>query len=454
MPVRISISERDLTSPSVTLSSTDIVFIPGLSALGSDSTTTPEAMVPTLCSTLKEFQDNFGTVAAVFSADQNYPSGSSGFATNAIPGTDPSLWFYGNNNADNSATPDPSYIYAANLLNRGLQVVYCRLNAKSTVTDGIFTGSIADVYSSLTTLFTDSDGMLKSLGDFQFKYLTSGGYPTFEFASSAISKAMTVLAAARGDCLALIDHTDNPSRALTGAASVYTSIQSAGITQGDYGAMYTPWGVYSQTVVTTTSTTMNFPGSFAYLMSLADALSYSANWLVIAGVSRGLVPNLVSLDTTSVLTNAIADKFQQYSSTTSSDLICINAITNIKPYGLCIWGNRTLKQIDGSSNPLKALCFVNLRCLVSDIKKQVYAAAMQLMYEQNTSVLWTNFKSYVTPLLDQMVSGSGLSGYKIIRNTVDSAVKVSASIRIYPVYAVESFDITIQITDDESVAIV
>jgi len=48
-----------------------------------------------------------------------------------------------------------------------------------------------------------------------------------------------------------------------------------------------------------------------------------------------------------------------------------------------------------------------------------------------------------------MVSGSGISGYRIIRNTSDSPTKISASIRIYPIYAVESFDITVFMTDDD-----
>ena len=95
------------------------------------------------------------------------------------------------------------------------------------------------------------------------------------------------------------------------------------------------------------------------------------------------------------------------------------------------------------------MSYLNLRNLTCDVKKQIYTACINLLYEQNTATLWTNFKSYLTPLLDQMVSGSGISGYRIIRNTSDSPTKISASIRIYPIYAVESFDITVYMTDDD-----
>ena len=71
------------------------------------------------------------------------------------------------------------------------------------------------------------------------------------------------------------------------------------------------------------------------------------------------------------------------------------------------------------------------------------------MFEQNSDVLWINFKSKIMPLLDRMASSNGVSGYKIIK--LDSAKKteVKAQIKIFPIYAVESFDINIVLTNED-----
>ena len=69
--------------------------------------------------------------------------------------------------------------------------------------------------------------------------------------------------------------------------------------------------------------------------------------------------------------------------------------------------------------------------------------------EQNNEILWLNFKSLLTPLLDQMVSGEGLSAYKLIKNVSQDKTRLSATIRLYPVYAVESFEIEITLEDEE-----
>jgi len=131
--------------------------------------------------------------------------------------------------------------------------------------------------------------------------------------------------------------------------------------------MITPWyqtslaGRY-YTANNSAVTTAIMPGSFAFLKCLAKSIKTFPNWLAIAGVTRGFVPELISLHVNDVLTNAIADSYQDHNA------LNINAITNIKPYGYCIWGNRTLKNnvnIGGTT----ATSFLNIRNMLSDIKK-------------------------------------------------------------------------------------
>ena len=278
--------------------------------------------------------------------------------------------------------------------------------------------------------------------------------------TSIVAKMLKV-ASERGDCVALIDHTNNPGRTLlaNSSNSVYYSASDANSlyrisTNGTYGAMFTPW--YIPTYITSSKPSTNaiingssaesvtwfpaaMPPSFAYLMSLAYSVRNNPDWFSVAGVTRGVVPNLVELNIDTRLTNAIADSYQPGTG------ISINPITNIRPYGYTIWGNRTLKD---NSTGLTATSFLNIRNMVSDIKKQAYVAAMACLFEQNTDILWLNFKATVDPVLEQMTSGYGISSYKIIREPSADPTKIIATIRIYPVYAVESFEITVELSSD------
>lgn len=255
-----------------------------------------------------------------------------------------------------------------------------------------------------------------------------------------LSQMMIDTAKDRGDAVALIDHANNPSRELYGNNSVFNSInEKDGIKNGEYGAMFTPWGFYEalreREGVTTTQV---LPASFGYLNALAQSIKSNDNWLAIAGVARGYVPQLKALDTVGTLSNTIADHYQP--KTTRS----MNAITNVRPYGLTIYSNRTLKY---NNLGLSALSNLNIRNLVSDIKKTVYKVAKSLVFEQNTDILWVNFKNGISGILDRMMSGQGIESYKIIRETSDSKEKVRATIKIVPIRPVEDFEIDIVLTD-------
>lgn len=286
---------------------------------------------------------------------------------------------------------------------------------------------------------------LEDKGDYQIKFITSGAYPTFEYKNNSITNIMLRTAGTRGDCVALIDHTNNINRALTGDTSVYKAVQylfelNVGTVNNPedarrYGAMFTPYASYR--ISTLNNITEILPGSFAYLNSLAVSTKTNANWYAVAGVTRGLVPNLLQLSQN--VTGAIADAIQPI-----KDGISINPITNIKPYGYCIWGNRTLNK---NEKGLIASSFLNVRMLANDVKKVVYTAAKKLTFELNTDVLWLNFKSEIEPTLDKMVSGNGLTGYRILRKATTKRATIEAVIRLFVVEAVEDWDITIELSD-------
>ena len=316
--------------------------------------------------------------------------------------------------------------------------------------------TVAEMYTYLSLKDTDdstkeTQGYARFLdkGEYVLKFLTSGAYPVFEYNSNAIVENMLTKAADRGDAIALFDHTPKNGRALaaTNTSSVYAKVKEFCQTNRvndlsepiyTYGAMYTPYGIYSNSVI---DGNVELPGSFAYLLSLAVSVVNNANWYAVAGVTRGTVPNLISLSQN--VTNAIAESY------TPRDDVSINPITNIKPYGLTIWGNRTLKN-NAKAGDLTATSFMNVRQLVCDVKRNVFVASKRLTFEQNNDVLWINFKAQLVPVLEEMLQGNGLTGYQLIRQKTTAKATLKAKIVLQVVEAVEDFDITISLTDSES----
>ena len=321
------------------------------------------------------------------------------------------------------------------------------------VSNGI---SIANMYDSLSSVYAINDSGLADKGNYSIKYLTSGGYPTYEYSQNSLVAKMLNLCQERGDCVAFIDHTDNPYRNqnIDQPGSLYYAIKNdlTFQTSGEFATMFTPWATYNRTTTDLDEqlrkaknydATVRMPGSFAYFLSLGDSLTVNPNWLAVAGVARGLVQNLASGGMTTNIPNGTADKMSP------RDAISINPITNIKPYGYTIWGNRTLKN-NATEGNLTATSFLNVRNLVSDIKKEVYRTARRLTFEQNSDILWINFKSKITPTLDKMLTGYGLSNYKIVKNKEASEkFKLVANIKLYPIYAVEEFDITVSFEEED-----
>ena len=118
-----NIREIDTTSPGTLENVTNVVYVPGFinpSYINADGTSTcVDAFVPTLCTSITEFETNFGSIPASFMEDQLYSS-LTGFAANAIPTNDDIMFSTG--------TMDLGYVYAKELLAAGLPVLYERIN--------------------------------------------------------------------------------------------------------------------------------------------------------------------------------------------------------------------------------------------------------------------------------------------------------------------------------------
>lgn len=323
--------------------------------------------------------------------------------------------------------------------------------------------NVTDIYKAFMNSCEAENSKLYTLmdkGEYQIKFLTLGAYPSFEFGLDKtgtgsietynIFDNLIETAAKRGDCIALVDHTNNPTRTLqTTAGSVYANLSayvknSLTITRkgGDsedgytYGAMFTPYAIYKLSTQNNTQHTL--PASFGYLSAFAASTQVNPNWYAVAGVSRGIPSGLIGLSQN--ITNTIADLYQPRNN------VAINCITNIKPYGYTIWGNRTLKN-NSADGDLKALSFLNIRVLTCDLKKTLYQACKRYTFENNTDITWLNFKSQIEPVLAKMLSGNGIASYQIIKVATTKKATIEAIIRLVPIEPVEDWFITIELTD-------
>ena len=365
-----------------------------------------------------------------------------------------------------------------------------------TVNYSVFVGEPAETVDSCFLKLADR-------GTFNVKYITSGGYPTFEYPKGDIVDTMIDVAAAgmggaygvfgggqptnntsddclppvdeetqsingRGDAVALIDHFNIPSRPLgkDNPKSVYAAANNFFTTDEkySYGAMFTPWCKFvlanSYAVGTGEDIkvikTLELPLSFAYLKNLGRSIQYYDNFLAIAGVARGAVDYIeynstrdkYAVRTDSILTNYIANSYSAPVEAGRGSSVSINPLTRIRPYGEVIWGNRTLQK-SSSNNGVKAQGFLNIRNMLSDIKKQCFTVGRELMFEPNSDVLWFSFRNKVMGLMEGLKNGGGLVDYSIVRSPKSGKTKLGVIITVTPLYALECVDVIINITDEE-----
>ena len=296
--------------------------------------------------------------------------------------------------------------------------------------------TVEDMYNALNESILDK---LEDKSEYSIKFITTGSYPIYGQSINdrlALTQKILTVAGNRGDVIALVDAADEaPLRIyeMVNDDLTITLATTLGEDAKKYGAIFTPWAKYQ---LQTTSDIISLPASFGYLKCVATSTKSNANWFAVSGVSRGQVPNLIELN--QKVTGAIAETLQARKG------ISINPITNIKPYGYCVWGNRTLFN---NLEDLTASSFLNIRMLTSDVKKVVYTAAKKLTFELNSETLWLNFKAEIEPTLDQMKSGNGLSNYKITKVATTKKATLACVIRLYAIEAVEDWDIEVQLTD-------
>ena len=313
-----------------------------------------------------------------------------------------------------------------------------------------------------TTIPNDSITLLKDKSLFDIRFLTSG-------IDVVNNESLIEVANERQDCIALI----NLDETATGFDYKVATIREQFVTNSSvYAAGFTPW-FYSEhptlikgvedliTVAGKPSTKeaekVAIPAAYGYLFAYGRMLANNAaEWQAVAGPERGIIPELsdvfytYSYEDVEILQARSKDKLVELDDAADNVGVAINPIAWVRPNGYILYGNRTLKE-NTAKKKTTAQSFLNIRNGVNAIKKVMYDAGRTFVFEQNTEVLWTNFRNYITPLLDRMQSSDGLLGYTFVKVATDAKARLKAKLTVIPVEAVEDFDLDVYLVDDLTV---
>ena len=207
------------------------------------------------------------------------------------------------------------------------------------------------------------------------------------------------------------------------------------------------------------ATEAEVPAAFGYLFAYAAAIKNNPEWYAIAGFQRGFIPELsdvaYELSTAEMLELQARDYQELYELDTDTDNVgtAINPIAYIRPAGYIIYGNRTFRYNDAAKKTT-AQSFLNVRNMVSAIKKKLWDASRKFTFEPNNELLWVRFKSFVTPYLDQLQAGNGIIGYKFERLATTAKARLKCRLVIIPVEAVEDFEIGLYLEDSLEDAVI
>ena len=246
-----------------------------------------------------------------------------------------------------------------------------------------------------------------------------------------IVERLKEIAESRKDCVFLADH----NYMLGDESSDMELVLDCGKkVASEFGAMFSPWINYDNLGL--------LPASVGYLEAFANATINNPSWYAAAGRLRGKVTGEPKFKYTDKMCRKLALQVGEDASKWY-DGVSVNAICERRGFGVVVWGNRTL--FNGEKGDLLARSFLNIRQLCIDLQKRLYLQANAYMFEQNTDRMWFNFKSELIELLDNMKTGQGIEGYKIIKLPSQRRAQLRALVRVVPIEGIEEFDLTISL---------
>jgi hypothetical protein len=313
---------------------------------------------------------------------------------------------------------------------------------------------------------------LKDKSTYDFRYLVTGLLTNNDQANKCILEIAdhseeillddASIQDGRGDCIALIDLDSATYEGKTQKDAIPAMANEAAEWASAYAAVFAPYVTYlmSDDPVYKNKT---FPASFHYLACAANSSNNNfSEWYANAGYTRGVAKYTIESTGCKFGEAAIQALEPRFMLKVGKELneektawidintvVAINLIVKIKS-SYYLWGNRTGKKLGtrgAADGDLKAQDFLNIRQLCCTIKKQVYTTCRRLTFDPNSNNLWINFRSLLTPMLEEMKADQGIKDYKFVKNDTDRKALLSAKIRIVPIEAVEDFEIGLYLED-------
>lgn len=230
----------------------------------------------------------------------------------------------------------------------------------------------------------------------------------------------------RGDCFAIIDPPFGLS--VTEIVQWQNGVHPLNDVRFDssFAALYYPWVMIRDTF---NKIDVWAPPSGSVLATYAYSDSLANPWYPPAGLTRGLVPNILNVFSNPTL----VERDQMYANRNAVNCI----VEFVGTEGFYLFGQKTLQRRPS------ALDRVNVRRMLLYVEKTIAAAARNLLFEPNTSQLRSSFVTLASGILDQVLNDQGLSDYfvqcddTLNPTTVIERNELRARIGIQPTYAVE-----------------
>jgi hypothetical protein len=268
--------------------------------------------------------------------------------------------------------------------------------------------------------------------------------------ADGLTKQMLTNCESRADALAVIDidavytpageatKENFKARLGSGVGTVTDAFELRGI-NSSYGCAYYPWVKIHDEL---NDKSVWAPPSVVAMGVMANTENRDALWFAPAGFNRGGLTE----GSAGVPVLGVSERLTSKERDTLYDAN-INPIASFPSEGIVIFGQKTL-QVTPS-----ALDRINVRRLMIYVKKEVSRIAARLLFDQNVQTTWERFIKQVTPFLEGVKIGFGLSDFKVVLDSstttpdmVDRNI-MYAKVFLKPAKAVEFIAVDFVITN-------
>jgi len=217
------------------------------------------------------------------------------------------------------------------------------------------------------------------------------------FSSGAVIGQSIQMAMSRGDVLYLVDppYGLRPQQVVDWHnGMLLTDLRQA--INSSYAALYWSWlEIFDQF----SGENIWIPPSGHTLSVFARTSRVAEQWFAPAGLRRGRLITPIDVEYSPTL----PERDLLYGSGNA-----VNPIVNFPQDGITIWGQRTLQRT------ASALDRVNVRMLLSYIKKNLTRGLRPFVFEQNDSITWDQAKSLTESFLADIKARRGLEDFRVV----------------------------------------